>query len=78
MFLGSLLQRTGEKLGSTQEVERLSWGQEVKNLSKPILDASKLDITSLGADFEDARKEFIDSLTAFAVSAVPISPLCHS
>jgi hypothetical protein len=70
MFLGSLIQRIGTKLGEEQGVGHLNWRQEVENLSKPILDASRIDITSLGADFENARTEFIESLTAFAVSAL--------
>lgn len=70
MFLGSLLQKIGTKLGDDHDLERLDWGEEIKNLSTPILDASKVDISSLGADFEDARGEFIQSLMAFAVSAL--------
>ncbi|KAF1347599.1 15-O-acetyltransferase [Delphinella strobiligena] len=68
MFVGSLLRDLGPKLGNDHQPKQFDWGKETKNISEPILDASKVDITSLGKDFEDARDEFIQSLMAFANS----------
>lgn len=67
MFVGSLLQKLGTNLANTQKLAQFEWGKETKNISEPILDASKVDVTLLGKDFEDARGEFIQSLMAFAV-----------
>ena len=67
MFLGSLLRKLGPNLDNDHKLKQFDWGKETKNISEPVLDASKVDITSLGKDFEDARDEFMESLMAFAV-----------
>ncbi|KAF7164593.1 hypothetical protein CNMCM5623_009050 [Aspergillus felis] len=38
------------------------WGDEISNLTVPLLDACKVNIEALGADFEASRTEFVDSL----------------
>ncbi|KAF2125620.1 15-O-acetyltransferase [Dothidotthia symphoricarpi CBS 119687] len=68
MFVGSLLRKLQTELSDNQKPKQLDWGRETKNISQPILDAAKVDVTSLGKDFEDAREEFLQSLMAFANS----------
>ncbi|KNG52745.1 15-o-acetyltransferase [Stemphylium lycopersici] len=68
MLLGSLLRKVGEHANGKQEVKKFTWGDEIKNVSEPILDASKADVSSLGEDFEKARGEFVQSLFDFANS----------
>jgi hypothetical protein len=67
MFLGKLLQKIGTNAGDKQKLAKLPWGDEIKNISAPILDASKVDVSTLGEDFEEARGEFVQGLLDFAV-----------
>jgi hypothetical protein len=72
MFAGELLRRLGLKLGDSEEVGRFQWEKEIANLSVPILDAVRVDVGTLGKGFEDAKREFIGCLGAFAVRDGPL------
>jgi hypothetical protein len=69
-FVGDLLRRVGEAWGQGRDpaVPEYRWGDEVANLSEPILDALKVDAEALGDDFNKAREEFITSLINSGVS----------
>ena len=69
-FVGDLLQRIGDMWDPDTDspVAEYNWGEEVANLSKPILDALKVDVEALGDDFNKARDEFITSLIKSGVS----------
>ena len=69
-FVGDLLRRVGEAWdqGSDPAVPKYRWGDEVANLSEPILDALKVDAEALGDDFNKVREEFITSLINSGVS----------
>lgn len=67
IFLGSLLQKVGTFIDGKQAPMKFCWGDEIKNVSEPILDAAKVDVTTLGEDFEAARGEFVQSLLDFSV-----------
>lgn len=63
-FFGELqthLSRILEAEGRYQ-LPQFKWGDELSNLAVPLLDACKVDVEALGADFEAARTEFLDSL----------------
>jgi hypothetical protein len=74
MFVGELLRRLGDTVG--KDVEEIfsnahyRWGDEVTNLSEPILDACEVDVESLTDDvqFKEARDEFLAKLMASSVS----------
>lgn len=73
MFLGDLLRKVGPYLNGKQELKQFTWGDEINNVSEPILDASRVDVSSLGEDFDKARAEFVQSLFDFAVRCAPFS-----
>lgn len=67
--VGDLLRRLGQRWGGDeQQLSEYKWGDEVANLSEPILDACKVDVAALGDDFNEARGEFITSLINSGVS----------
>jgi hypothetical protein len=69
-FVGDLLRRIGEAWGKGRDpaVPEYRWGDEVANLSEPILDALKVDAEALSDDFNKAREEFITNLINSGVS----------
>ncbi len=69
-FVGDLLRRIGEVWGQITDpiAPEYKWGDEVANLSEPLLDALKIDVEGLGEDFDKAREEFISSLINCGVS----------
>ena len=77
-FVGDLLRRIGDVWDSDMEstVAEYRWGHEVANLSEPILDALKVDVETLGDDFDKARDEFLTSLINSGVSLI-CSPFEH-
>ena len=67
--VGDLLRRLGQRWGGdAQGLSEYKWGDEVANLSEPILDACKVDVAALGDEFNEARAEFITSLINMGVS----------
>ena len=67
--VGDLLRRLGQRWGGDeQQLSEYKWGDEVANLSEPILDACKVDVAALGDEFNEARGEFITSLINSGVS----------
>lgn len=71
VFVGDLLHLLGEQLG-TADVEKVSeqyaWGDETANLNVPVLDACKVDVGTLGEDYEKTRDEFILNLITSGVT----------
>ena len=61
--LGKILEAEG-----SYKLPQFKWGDEIPNLAVPLLDACKVDIETLGANFEAARTEFVDSLMKSGVS----------
>ncbi|KAJ7498049.1 15-O-acetyltransferase Tri3-domain-containing protein [Mycena galericulata] len=68
MFVGELLRRVGERWGrwgdadpGPLESDEYKWGEEVTNLSEPMLDACRVDVGALqeNSEFIEARDEFI-------------------
>lgn len=69
MFVGDLLRRFGQRWGGNEpQLPEYKWGDEVANLSEPILDACKVDVGALDNEFDEAREEFIASLINSDVS----------
>lgn len=68
--VGDLLRRLGQDWGDEeqQRSKLYEWGEEIANLSEPILDACKVDVGALGHKFDEARKEFMASLINSGVS----------
>lgn len=66
-FVGDLLNRLPKTIGNEQ-LPDFKWGDEIANLAVPILDACKTDVESLGAEFEEARSQFVSSLIKSGVS----------
>ena len=75
-FVGDLLRRMGDVWDSsmTSPIAEYRWGHEVANLSEPLLDALKVDVETLGDEFDKARDDFITSLIKSGVSRVSSSP----
>jgi hypothetical protein len=74
-FVGDLLR----DLGQDDEQIRYEWGQEIKNLSKPLLDTLKINIETLDNEYGDSLEEFLASMFAFGVSSkMPKTPARHS
>jgi len=69
-FVGDLLRRFGQRWGGDEQLPEYKWEDEVANLSEPILDACKVDVGTLGDEFNEAREEFIASLINSGVSLV--------
>jgi hypothetical protein len=69
-FVGQLQTHLGKILeaGGSYQLPQLKWGDEIPNLAVPLLDACKVDIEALGAEFEAARTAFVDSLMRTGVS----------
>lgn len=69
LFVGDLLRRLGARWGGDehQRLPEYKWGKEVANPSEPILDACKIDVGTLGDEFNEAREEFIASLMSSGV-----------
>ncbi|KAI4723536.1 15-O-acetyltransferase Tri3 [Aureobasidium sp. EXF-10727] len=63
-FVGDLLRNLGQDRPPTQ----YEWGEEVKNLSTPLLDALKVDIETLDKDYGDSLEEFLTSMFGFGSS----------
>ncbi|THZ20851.1 15-O-acetyltransferase Tri3 [Aureobasidium pullulans] len=61
LFFGDLLRSLGQNL----EAARYDWGQEIKNLSVPLLDALKIDIKTLSKDYDDSLEKFVASMFRF-------------
>ncbi|KAF7587254.1 trichothecene 15-O-acetyltransferase, partial [Aspergillus hancockii] len=59
MFASDLLQRLGRNFNAEQK--QYPWGEEIANLSLPVLDALDLEIGSLADDFQTAREEYVKS-----------------
>jgi hypothetical protein len=55
-------------LGQIDEHKQYDWGEEVKHLSRPLLDLLKIDTEELGNDYGDSLEEFITNMFAFGVS----------
>ena len=72
--VGELLRRLGQRWGDEQQLGEYKWGDEVANLSEPILDACKTDVAALGDEFNEARGEFITSLINSGVSLLHRTP----
>ena len=74
-FVGDLLRQVGNMWDPDMDspTAEYRWGHEVANLSRPILDALKVDVEALGDDFNKAREEFITSLIKSGVSLVSVS-----
>lgn len=67
-FVGDLLRQIGKNWNSTQSIQEFTWGDEIANLSPPILDAMKIDVKSLNEDFKVVRENFITTLIKSGVS----------
>ncbi|KAJ6007934.1 trichothecene 15-O-acetyltransferase [Penicillium herquei] len=63
-FVGQLQKHLGKILetGGSYKLPEFQWGDEISHLDLPILDACKVNVEALGADFEAVRAEFIDGL----------------
>lgn len=71
-FVGDLLRHVGAswiKKEDPAEAARIySWGEETRNLAEPLLDALKIDVESLGRDYDTAADEFLAELMKSGVS----------
>jgi hypothetical protein len=74
-FVGDLFRLLGNYDGVTAgpETQKLEWGQEIKNLSPPIVDSLKLDVQTLGTEFDDKCTEYTSALVANYVSWISVS-----
>lgn len=64
MFVGDLFRILSDFIGrpSGQGVPKHNWGQEVKNLSPPILDSLSINVETLGTEFDGKCKEYTSAL----------------
>lgn len=71
-FVGDLLRQVGvswtKKEDPTEVAKLYSWGEEAKYLAEPLLDSLKIDVESLGQDYEAAADSFLAELMKSAVS----------
>ncbi|KAM0304499.1 hypothetical protein ACHAPM_002597 [Fusarium culmorum] len=65
-FIGDLFRLVGNHIGlsDSAETSKIQWGQEIKNLSPPVVDSLKLDISTLGTEFDDKCTEYTGALVA--------------
>nr|3FOT_A Chain A, 15-O-acetyltransferase [Fusarium sporotrichioides]3FP0_A Chain A, 15-O-acetyltransferase [Fusarium sporotrichioides] len=65
-FVGDLFRLVGSYIGrsDSREMKKIQWGQEIKNLSPPVVDSLKLDINTLGSEFDDKCTEYTSALVA--------------
>lgn len=79
-FGGDLLRRIGEAWSQDEDmaapIPECRWGDEVANVSEPILDALKVNTEASGDDFKEAQEEFIRNLINIGVS--PASLVCDT
>ncbi|KAG9837839.1 putative trichothecene 15-O-acetyltransferase, partial [Aureobasidium melanogenum] len=61
VFLGHLL----SSVGQDTEHAKYCWGQEIENLTAPILDSLKVDPQTLGKNYEDSLEEFLSVMFKF-------------
>ncbi|KXH68107.1 hypothetical protein CSAL01_12931 [Colletotrichum salicis] len=65
VFVGDLLRRLGLQLGAGEAEpasSQYAWGSETANLNVPVLDTCRVDVDTLGEDYEKTRDEFIAAL----------------
>ena len=71
-FVGGLLRQTGmswtEKEDPADAARAYPWGEETSNLAEPLLDALKIDVGSLGRDYDTAADAFLEELMKSGVS----------
>lgn len=65
-FIGDLFRLVGNHIGLDDgaETHKIQWGQEIKNLSPPVVDSLKLDVSTLGTEFDDKCTEYTSALVA--------------
>lgn len=79
MFVGDLFRILSDFIGrpSGQRAPKHNWGQEVKNLSPPILDSLSINIESLGTEFDVKCKEYTSALVGNYVQFFALTSLAR-
>jgi hypothetical protein len=63
MFTGDLLRQLSQRIGATEQKQsKYPWGEEIANLSVPLLDALRIDINSLGDQFNITSDQYVKAL----------------
>ena len=68
-FVGDILRDMGPNLG-LEHPSQYDWGQEVSNLSIPVLDSLKVDLASLSDQYKTSVNEFLSTLFRYGVSVL--------
>ncbi|KAH6993516.1 15-O-acetyltransferase [Fusarium venenatum] len=65
-FIGDLFRLVGNYVDCSAgfETQKIQWGQEIKNLSPEVVDSLKLDVNTLGREFDDKCTEYTSTLVA--------------
>ncbi|RGP73138.1 3-acetyltrichothecene 15-o-acetyltransferase [Fusarium longipes] len=65
-FVGDVFRLLGNYIGVTasSRVNELQWGHEIQNLNPPIVDSLKLNVRTLGTEFDDKCTEYTNALVA--------------
>ncbi|OAQ96767.1 hypothetical protein LLEC1_00640 [Akanthomyces lecanii] len=77
MFVGNLFRILSDFIGLPlrQTVPKFKWGQEVKNLSPPILDSLSINVETLGTEFDNKCKEYTSALVGnYSSRGLPFTP----